>query len=180
MKSITRPAILAAMLLGGPVLAADEPPLSPALQKLDVSVGQWVFHGETLDTPFGKAGKWTWNEACQWSENGAFLVCSFTNDWAGKLVKSLVVDTYNEQDKSFWHYEMFTGGGTGARPFISRMTIAGHTRTEYGQGVDHGKKILERITYEFDSSTHVKVKIEISRHAAQWVTVDTGEGFKKP
>ncbi|MGH8403293.1 MAG: hypothetical protein ACRESO_07835 [Gammaproteobacteria bacterium] len=108
-----------------------------------------------------------------------FMVCSFTNDWSGTAIKTLVVDTYNQQDHGFWHYELFNDGKTGAEPFISRMSINGNTRVEYAESVDAGKKYKTRITYVFDSPTHVKVKIEISRHGGFWVTVDQGEGVKQ-
>ncbi|MDE2070999.1 MAG: hypothetical protein KGJ04_07045 [Gammaproteobacteria bacterium] len=154
--------------------------MSPELQKLDVSAGYWVYHGQTLNTPFGKAGNWTWNEDCGWSANQVFMMCSFTNDWSGKIIKSLVVDTYNEKDKSYSHYELFNGGDSGAEPFISKMTINGNTRIEYATDSEHGKKTETRITYTFDSPTHVKVKIEISHDGTHWVTVDEGEGVKQP
>lgn len=170
--------LLIAMLAGVPALAIADPALTPQLQKLDISTGQWLYHGETLDTPFGKAGKWTWNEDCGWSANRVFMTCSFTNDWAGKVIKSLVVDTWNETDKSYWHYELYDSD-SGEKPFISKMTINGNTRIEYAEGMDHGKKYTTRITYVFDSPTHVKVKIEISRHGAYWVLVDQGEGVKQ-
>lgn len=157
-------------------LAVNTQAQSPELQRLDISVGHWVYRGETLNTPFGKAGKWTWNEDCRWSENRTFMVCSFTNNWAGKILKSLVVDTWNEKNKSYRHYELFENGDP---PFISRMTINGNIRIEYASGLDHGKKYRTRITYVFDSPTHVNVKIEISRHGAYWVTVDQGVGVKQ-
>ena len=179
MKKLALVWFVLACAAGSSALAAEEPALSPELQKLDISVGRWVYHGETLNTPFGKAGKWTWNEDCRWSQNRMFMVCSFTNDWAGKTVKSLVVDTYNDKDKSFWHYELFNNGSSGAKPFISKMIVNGNTRIEYAESMDHGKKYQTRITYVFDSPTHVKVKIELSRHGAYWVKVDQGEGMKQ-
>ena len=96
-----------------------------------------MYHGETLNTAFGKAGKWTWNEHCGWSKNRMFMVCSFTNDWGGKIVKSLVVDTYNQKDKSYWHYELFNSG-SGDKPFVSKMDISGNTRIENATGGDYG------------------------------------------
>ena len=171
--------VLAAMVSVS-ALAAGNQALSPELQKLDISAGRWVYHGKTLNTTSGKAGNWTWNEDCGWSANRVFMVCSFTNNWAGKTVKSLVVDTYNRKDKSYSHYELFNGGDSGAKPFISKMTIIGNTRIEYVTDSEHGKKIETRITYAFDSPTHVKVKIEISHDGTHWVTVDEGEGVKQP
>lgn len=170
-------AVSVAVFMGAPVLAADNPAPSPELQKLDVSAGHWIYHGETLATSFGKAGKWTWNEYCRWSESREFMLCDFINDWAGRTVKSLVVDTWNAKDKSFWHYELFPDSGT--RPFMSKMTINGNTRVENAESVQHGKKYRTRITYVFDSATHVKVKLEMSAAGAPWVTVDEGEGTKQ-
>lgn len=179
MKGIVNLAMLSVVLAGAPVLAADTQALSPALQKLDVSVGHWQFHGETLDTPFGKAGKWIWNEACHWSGNRVFLVCSFTNDWSGKTVKSLVVDTYNNQDRAYWHYELFAVGATGKRPFVSRMTVTGNTWIEYGQDKAQGNTINERIVYRYASPTRVSVEIQVSRNGVHWITVDRGRGVKR-
>jgi hypothetical protein len=165
--------------VAGTPMDADNRPLSLELQKLDIFVGHWEFHGQTLETAFGKAGTWTWNEDCRWSDNQDFLLCSFANVWSGKSIHSLVVDTYNKKDRSYWHYELFTDGLSGSRPFISKMTVAGNTWTEYGQDEEHGKKISERITYRYNSPTEVEVEILVSRDGSHWVTVDHGQGIKK-
>lgn len=168
-----------ALVASGSASAAGNQGLSAELQKLDISAGHWVFHGQTMATSSGKAGPWTWNEDCRWSDSRKFMVCSFSNDWAGRTVNSVVVDTWSRKDKSYWHYELFDGGDSGARPFISRMTINGNTRVEHAESVDHGKQSRTRITYVFDSPTHVNVKIEVSRNGANWVTVDEGTGVKQ-
>lgn len=168
-----------AVLMAGPLFAADLQ-LSPELQRLDISAGHWVYHGETLNTPISKPGKWTWNEDCDWSANRVFMMCSFTNEWGGRIVKSLVVDTYNAKDRNYWHYELFNGGDSGAKPFISKMSINGNTRIEYAEDVVHGKQVRTRITYVFDAPTRVRVKIEVSRGGEPWITVDEGEGIKQP
>jgi len=179
MKHIVFLSMLAIFCALSTAAAADNQPLSPELQKLNIFVGHWEFHGKTLATPFGKAGAWTWNEDCRWSDDRVFLLCSFANVWSGKTVKSLVVDTYNRKDHAYWHYELFADGQTGSRPFISKMTIAGNTWTEYGQDEDHGKKISERIVYRYTSSTEVDVEIQVSRDGTHWITVDRGEGVKQ-
>lgn len=178
MKRIVLFWVLFISLMGNvPVLAADQSELNSKLQKLDISTGHWVYHGETMNTPSGKAGKWTWDEHCAWSQNREFMMCSFTNDWAGRTVKSLVVDTWSGKDKSFWHYEIFSSSG--AKPFVSKMDISGNTRVEIAKSENHGKTNWTRITYVFDSATHVKVKLESSRDGTHWVTVDQGEGVKQ-
>jgi hypothetical protein len=179
MKYILVVAMLTMSCVARAAMAADGPPVSPELQKLDIFLGYWKFQGQTLDTAYGKAGAWTWNENCRWSDNQDFLLCSFANVWSGKSIHSLVVDTYNKKDHSYWHYELFNDGPSGSRPFISKMTVAGNTWTEYGQDEDHGKKISERITYRYNSPAEVDVEIQLSRDASHWITVDRGLGTKQ-
>jgi hypothetical protein len=107
-------------------------------------------------------------------------MCSFDNDWSGEKVQSLVVDTWNSKDKTYWHYEMFSVGGGGAKPFATKMTIQGNTWIETGEDDDTGKKSYDRITYVYTSSTQVTVKIEISPDQKQWKTVVEGSGVKQP
>lgn len=159
--------------------AATVPTLPPELRKLDVSVGRWVFHGKSLKTAFSKAGTWTWHEDCRWSANRLFLECSFDNVWSGKRILSLVVDTYNVTEKTYWHYEFFAAGASGEHPFVSRMTIDGDTWTESGADEHAGKKIDEHILYHFVSPNRVEVEIEISQDGHNWVTIDQGEGIKQ-
>lgn len=153
--------------------------MDSASHPLAISIGRWVFHGETLETPFSKPGKWIWVEDCRWSGHRTFLLCSFTNNWSGKIIKSLVVDTYNSQDKGYWHYELFAAGATGKRVFVSRMTISGNTWTEYGQHEGHDKNLGERIVYHYLSATEVSVNIQVSKQHGRWITVDRGQGSKQ-
>ncbi|HEV2468041.1 MAG TPA: hypothetical protein VGS78_02515 [Candidatus Sulfotelmatobacter sp.] len=162
-----------------PLLAAAQG-LSPETQKLDVSVGRWVFHGKTLKTKSGKPGSWTWNEDCRWSPNHLYLECTFSNVWSGKAVESLVVDAYNSADHSYWHYELYAAGEKGDDPFVSRMDIDGNTWIEHGQdSIVPGKKTEERIVYHWDPPNHVTVAIETSADGVHWTAIDQGEGVKQ-
>lgn len=153
--------------------------LSPELQKLDVSVGRWVFHGKELKTKSGKPGRFTWNEDCQWSPNRLYLECTFSNVWSGKAVESLVVDTYNTEDHSYWHYELYAGGERGGKPFVSRMEIKGNRWVESGRKAVPGKKPGERIVYNWKPPNRVSVAIENSKDGVHWVAVDQGAGLKQ-
>ncbi|MGA7965573.1 MAG: hypothetical protein WCB49_06765 [Gammaproteobacteria bacterium] len=169
--------VLAGLFAAAIAQAAGTQLRSPELKKLDIAAGQWIFHGKSLDTPYSKAGAWTWRENCRWSPDRIYLVCTFDNSWSGQAVKSLVVDTYNTRDKSYWHYEMFSAGASGKHPFSSRMTIKGNTWVEFGE--DNAKKIKERIVYAYASPTRVDVKIQVSKDGAHWSTLDKGEGIKQ-
>lgn len=160
--------------------AASQQTLSPELQKLDVSVGRWVFHGKTLKTESGKPGTFTWNEDCQWSPNHLYLQCTFSNVWSGKAIESLVVDTYNTADHSYWHYELYASGEKGDAPFISRMEINGNTWIEHGQEAVPGKKTGQRIVYQWKVPDRVSVAIETSKDGVHWEATNQGEGVKQP
>jgi hypothetical protein len=162
-----------------PMLAANGLTASPEIQKLDISVGRWVFHGKTLKTVSRKPGLWTWNEDCNWSSNHLYLECTFSNVWSGKAVESLVVDTYNNTDHSYWHYELYASGEAGKNPFISRMEIEGNTWIEYGREAVPGKTVGERIVYQWKSPSRVSVAIETSKDGMHWEAVDQGEGVKQ-
>ena len=171
--------VMAGLFAGAGAQAANMQPLSPQLKKLDIATGRWVFHGKSLTTPYTKAGDWTWLENCRWSSDRAYLVCTFDNTWSGQAVRSLVVDTYNTHDKSYWHYEMFSAGASGKHPFSSRMTIRGNVWTEYGSDESKGKQIKERIVYTYVSLTRVSVAIQLSKNGTHWTTIDRGEGIKQ-
>lgn len=167
-----------AFALALPLVAGGQT-LSPELEKLNVSVGRWVFHGKTLKPAPGKTGEWSWNEDCRWSPNMLYLECTFSNVWSGKPVESLVVDAYNTSDHSYWHYELYASGEKGSNPFVSRMEVSGNKWIEYGQKAVPGKKPGERIVYNWDSATHVRVAIENSKDWIHWSAVDQGEGVKQ-
>lgn len=179
MKYLMTILAVAGLLAGAGAQAAGSDVLSPQLQKLDVVTGQWVFHGKSLATAYSKAGHWTWREDCRWSSDRIYLECTFANTWSGRTVKSLVVDTWNSHDKTYWHYEMFSAGASGKHPFSSRMTIRGNTWTEYGSSENNGKKIEERIVYTYAMPKRVQVVIQISTDGKIWTTVDKGEGVKQ-
>lgn len=175
-KRVTGFAILAVLTASTPVLARDAAAtLPPELRPLDISVGKWLYHGEDLPTAGQKGGKWTWSEECRWSAHHAFVTCSFVMDGPDKIVKSEAVTTYNYSDKSYWHYEVFDSEISGADPFISRMTIAGNTWTNYGKA----DKKTYRVIYHYASPAQVSVRVELSGDNVHWTTVAQGEGTKQ-
>jgi len=166
---------LAALALTTPILAGNAPTLRPELEPLNIASGTWLYDGETNSVADQKAGKWTWLEECGWSANRAFMTCSFTMNWPDGVVKSQAVSTYNYKDKSYWHYEMFDSDGSGAHPFISRMTIANNTWTNYGKS----DKKTYRVIYHYTSATQVSVLIQLTDDNVHWTTMAQGKGVKK-
>ncbi len=171
---------LCATVLGTmPALAAGVPP-PPQLQKLGVSLGHWVFHGTSAATAQHPAQPFTWDAQCDWSPNHWYLECQFSNTYVRGKVESLVVNTYNTTDKTFWHYEFFAVGQSGKTPFVTKMDVTDDTWTEYGREAIPGKQTGQRIIYHWTSPTHVDMKIETSKDGKVWTTVNHAEGVKEP
>jgi hypothetical protein len=147
----------------------------PKLQPLDIAAGTWLYNGADLATADQKAGKWTWLEKCRWSDNDAFMACSFVMNGPDKVVKSLAISTYNSGDRSYWHYEAFDSGGDGGHPFISRMTVSGATWTYDGKAGNQ----TYRVIYHYDTPIKVTLRIEQSKDGVHWTTVARGIGRKR-
>lgn len=159
-------------------LATGPPAGSAKLRELDISAGRWIYHGHFVGEKGTRPGAWTWHEDCRWSANRAFMLCSFSNTWAGRHVDSVVVDTYDRRDDAFWHYEIFNGGDSAGKPFAARMRIDGATRIESWTRTRGGKSIHQRIVYEFTSGDRVTVRFQQSRDGSHWQTTASGTGEK--
>lgn len=159
-------------------IAQSPPAESSQLHQLDVSAGRWVYHGHFVGSKGTPASEWTWNEDCRWSATRVFMLCSFSNTWAGKHVDSVVVDTYDPHGNSFWHYEVFNSGGSAGKPFASKMQIDGATRVESWTAVRHGKSVHQQIVYKFASDSKVTVVFQRSKDGIHWDTTATGTGEK--
>lgn len=158
---------------------AHSPPAEGArFRELDVSAGRWVYHGRFLGGAGAHPSPWTWREDCRWSANRVFMLCSFSNTWAGRHVDSEVVDTYDPKEDSFWHYEIFNTGRSAGKPFAVRMRIEGATRTESWTDTHNGKSVHQRIVYEFASGDKVAVSFQQSADGAHWKTTASGTGEK--
>ena len=159
-------------------LAASPPARSAKLHELDVSAGHWVYHGQFRARAGAPMRDWTWHEACRWSANRVFMLCSFSNTWAGRHVNSVVVDTYDRQEHTFWHYEVFNSGRSAGKPFAARMQIDGSTRVESWTSVHDGRSIRQRIVYRFVSPRKVSVVFRESKDGKHWRTMARGTGRK--
>lgn len=159
-------------------VAAGSPADEAKLHQLDVSAGRWIYHGHFLASGGARPSAWTWHEDCHWSANGFFMLCSFSNTWAGRHVDSEVVDTYDGAGNTFWHYEIYPSGDSAGKPFAAKMQIEGATRTESWTQTRKGKSVEQRIVYKFASAAKVTVMFQRSEDGTQWTTTAIGTGEK--
>jgi hypothetical protein len=169
--------LLVACLPSGAV-AKSRPAEDAKLRQLDVSAGRWVYHGHFLADAGAHPSAWTWHEDCHWSDNRIFMLCSFSNTWAGRHVDSVVVDTYDRRQDAFWHYEVFDSGASAGKPFAARMRIDGATRIEQWSEIRKGKLVRHRIVYKFASASKVTVLFQQSADGTTWDTKAIGTGVK--
>jgi hypothetical protein len=148
------------------------------LEQLAISEGSWVYHGHMFGGAGSRPTAFVWHADCRWSANRAFMMCSFSNTWAGRHINSLVVDTFNHHDNAFWHYEIFEDGDAPGKPFASKMQIDGPTRIEEWTESHHGKAIRQRIVYKFASARKVTVSFQQSQDGKVWKTTANGAGEK--
>jgi hypothetical protein len=170
--------LLLASCLTSVAIAAAPSADAAKLHQLDVSAGRWIYHGHFLGSGGAHPGPWTWNEDCHWSATHVFMLCSFSNTWAGRHVESEVVDTYDSRGDTFWHYEIFASGDSAGKPFASKMRIEGATRTESWTQTRKGKSFQQRIVYKFAGDDKVTVMFQRSDDGAHWTTTAMGTGQK--
>jgi hypothetical protein len=173
MRPVPHFALLIILASVAVVRAANAQPPPRELESLSIAAGTWLYHGVNNATADQKAGTWTWLENCGWSPNRAFMACSFTMNDPDGVHKSLAVNTYNDHDRSYWHYEVFTDDG--ANPFIARMTVSGETWTYDGKA----GKTSWHISYHYESATKVTLRIEKSTDHVHWTTVAHAEGLRQ-
>jgi hypothetical protein len=173
MRTVSRFALLIILASVAVARAANAQPLARELEPLSIAAGTWLYHGVNMPTADQKAGNWTWLENCGWSPNRAFMACSFTMNGIDGLQKSLAISTYNDRDKSYWHYEVFTDDGDS--PFIARMTVSGDTWTYDGKS----GKTNWRVTYHYKSATELTLRVEQSTDHVHWATVAHAEARKQ-
>ena len=175
----SRQIILVVSILWLPIVHAHTLKSSKGLAELAVSEGHWIYRGRFLQRVGFQKGNWIWDEKCRWAGNLAFMLCSFSNNWNGKRVNSIVVDTYDAQRRSFWHFEIFDSGPSAKKPFVARMSIRGNRRVESWIYKKNGKSMHERIVYIFSDSDRVKVWFQRSATGQAWTTTAVGVGKKK-
>lgn len=159
-------------------IAAHRPAAHARVHELGIAAGRWVYHGHFIGHNGTRMSAWTWHANCGWSANRAFMLCSYSNTWAGEHVDSVVVDTYNHQDHSFWHYEIFNSGHSPGKPFAARMRIDGLTHIESWTSTRKGRSIHQRIVYTFASADKVTVRFQQSAGGMHWRTTAIGIGEK--
>ena len=145
------------------------PKPGPEHEKLAYFAGKWTFEGESKPSPYGPAGKFTFEQKCDWFEGKLALVCHSEGNFVGTNVKGLSVMGWDPSEKTYTYYETNTMGES----VFARGTVQGDTWTWNNVSKINGKPVRSRYTfkqtsadsgtYTFamgDTNSHLKVIME--------------------
>jgi len=140
--------------------------LQPTSQhkKLEAFVGTWNDEAQVKPSPFGPGGKMSISETCDWFTGGFSVVCNAkATGWLDDL-KTLVVLTYDGEEKVYRLYEFNSVGQSNA----AKGTVDGDTWTFKGESRVNGKLIRTRSTIRVTSPDAATMKSEMSVEGGPW------------
>jgi hypothetical protein len=136
-------------------------------KKLQVFVGAWNDQAEVKPTPFRPGGKMSIAETCDWFTGRFSVVCNAkTTGLLGDL-KTLIVLTYDSEERVFRLYEFNSVGRSNA----AKGTVDRDTWTFNGESKVDGKLIRTRSTIRVTSLDSAAMKSELSVEDGPWTLV---------
>jgi hypothetical protein len=136
-------------------------------KKLEAFVGTWNDEAEVKPTPFGPGGKMSISESCDWFTGGFSVVCNAKATGLRGDLKTLVVLTYDDEEKVYRLYEFNSVGRTNE----AKGTVDGDTWTFNGESKVNGKLIRTQSTIRVTSPDSATMKSEMSVEGGQWTLV---------
>jgi hypothetical protein len=130
-------------------------------------VGTWNDEAEVKPTPFGPGGKMNISETCDWFTGGFSVVCNAKATGLQDGLKTLVVLTYDGEEKVYRLYEFNSVGRSNA----AKGTVDGDTWMFNGESKVNGKLIRTRSTLRVTSPDSATMKSEMSVEGGPWTLV---------
>jgi len=159
--------VLAAIVVAlGAALAAQAPPPSPELRKLEVLLGTWTIDSDAPSTFLGPGGKWTGTERFEWLPGGRFVEMSRDAKGPEGPARHRMVFGYDAVAKTHTaKWFDLTGGGAGS----FTINIAGPTWNYSGTGfTGNNTAFHERCVFTFSGGNSHTRKCEYSPDGKAW------------
>ncbi len=185
MKRALTVALFAACVLAQSLLAQAPPPMpkpGPEHKRLDYFVGHWKGTGTAKQSPFGPAGKITFDEQIEWFPGGFFQVARAEavvhTEEQGPVggMKMLGIMGYSSEEKAYTFHVIDSLGET----VSARMTVEGDTWTMMRESKMGGKPIKRRMTIKEVPPASLSMKLELSQDGGPWATIMEAELSKAP
>ncbi len=138
--------VLVGVFMTGTLFAQSAPQAKPGpeVQKLGYFVGEWKFEGDSKQSPFGPAGKFSGTDKCEWFDGGFQVVCH--SEASGPTGKStgLSVFAYDPEKKQYTYYAIDSTGFN----VLATGTVTGDTWSYNWSGTVSGKPAQIRATVQ--------------------------------
>ncbi|MFB3815327.1 MAG: DUF1579 family protein [Terriglobales bacterium] len=170
-------AFLACSLLASIALAQAPPQTpkpAPELKKFDQFVGKWVGEGESKESPFGPAGKYTYTERNEWFPGGFFLVSNSEYKGTMGTGKGMAFMGYDPEDKVYTYNAIDSLGFAVA----AKGTLEGDTWTWLSESKMGGKPVKSRFVITMLSPTSQTFKFEMADDKGNWQPIMEGKSNK--
>jgi hypothetical protein len=161
-------------MIAGAALAqapSGPPKPGPEHEKLAYLAGKWASEGDSVASPYGPAGKFTFTQDCKWFEGKFALVCDSDGNMMGMAVKSLSVISWDPSEKTYTYFETNTMGEV----VFARGTVQGDTWTWNNESKVNGKPVRGRYILKQDSADSATYKFEMGAPGEELKTIMTGK-----
>lgn len=161
-----------ALLAGMTTVARAEdkaPKPGPENQRLGFYVGEWKTTGETKETPFGPAGKFTYKEKCEWFSGKFAVICKSKGKGPTGPTEGLGIIGYSAEEKVYVYYGV--DNTPMAMATVPRGTIAGDTWTYDDESKMGGQMVKSRYVAKMTGKKSYTSTWSILGPDGQWKTV---------
>jgi hypothetical protein len=159
---------IALTLMNGITVRAQQPSgtpqPSPEHLKLAAFLGTWQDEAEMMPGPFGRGGRMSLTETCEWFTGRFSLVCHTETLRFMDHLKTLTVLTYDPEEKVYRLYEFNSVGWSN----VAKGTVDGNTWTFDGESKTGGRLIKSRSTIRLASPDSAVMKSEVSVDGGPW------------
>ncbi len=153
---------------------AGLPKPGPEHKRLAYFEGKWTSEGEQKANPFGPAGKFSSNDACEWVLDGFFLRCTSEGKDPLGDVKSIGLMGYDAENKVYTYLGADNRGMGGP----GEGTLKGNVWTYTSSMKVKGKVIHSRYVATEISPTEYTFKWEMEDDKGNWATLAEGKSTK--
>ncbi len=168
---------LACWIVSSIALAQAPPQMpkpGPELKKFDYFVGKWTGKGESKESPFGPAGKFTYSERNEWFPGGFFLVSH--SEYKGPMGagKGLAFMGYAPEEKTYTYNAIDSMGFA----VSAKGELEGNTWIWLSESKMGGKLVKSRFTINEVSPTSQTFKFEMADEKGAWQVITEGKATK--
>jgi len=154
--------------------APQAPKPGPEHAKLAAFAGTWKGQAEVKASPFGRGGKMTWTETCEWFEGGFHLVCKSSGESTAAKQQGLSILGWDAETTSYTYYSMDSTGWFN----FAEGSVSGDTWIWGSERTMGGKIVRSRYTVHQLTPTSTKFTFEMQQDGGGWTLVMEGGSEK--